>query len=218
MTPARLSLDELTPADDERLAAALAAARLVCFPTDTVYGIGGFVGRAVVDALVAAKGRDEGKPLQVIFPSADLLIEAVAPPDALCAALLRLLPGALTLVIPYPPAFSGPPPGHSRGGRPTLGVRVPAWLAPMAALGRLRRPLVASSANLSGRPSASRLDEVAPQIRDACDLLLDGGPAGGLASTVVDLSEYEAGTWEILRDGAVSREAVAAALGASVPR
>lgn len=215
MTQTRLSLAGLGPAGDEGLAAAVENARLVCFPTDTVYGVGGVVNQEVVAALIAAKGRDEDRPLQVIFPNLEVLLATVAPAAALRRALPRLLPGALTLVIPYPAGFAGPPPGRSGAGEPTLGVRVPDWPPAMAALGRLSRPLVASSANLSGAPPASRLEDVTPSLRAACDLLLDGGPAGGLASTVVDLSQYEWGRWVILRDGAVARDAVAAVLRAS---
>ena len=51
-------------------------ARLVCFPTDTVYGVGGVVTPTVRDAVIAAKGREAGKPLQVIYPTVELL-EAV---------------------------------------------------------------------------------------------------------------------------------------------
>ena len=63
-------------------------------------------------------------------------------------------------------------------------------------------PLVASSANLSGAPAPATLGAVDPGLLAACDLVLDGGPAGGVASTVVDLSRYETtGRWRILRAG-----------------
>jgi tRNA A37 threonylcarbamoyladenosine synthetase subunit TsaC/SUA5/YrdC len=50
------------------------AARLVCFPTDTVYGVGGALRPEVVDAIVRAKSREFDKPLQVIFPTVAALV------------------------------------------------------------------------------------------------------------------------------------------------
>ena len=190
------------------------AADLVCFPTDTVYGVGGALRPDVIDAIVRAKGREGDKPLQVIFPTVAALVAAVAPPPRLRAVFDALLPGGLTLVIPYPVGLECPPPGQSPGGRPTLGVRVPAWPPAARLLQALGGPLVASSANRSGAPPARSLDDVSPGLQAACDLLLDAGPLAGTASTVVDVSEYErGGAWRILRSGAVAEQTVSAALG-----
>ena len=65
--PERVPLAGLGAADAASLGRRVSAARLVCFPTDTVYGVGGALTPAVADALVAAKGRDPDKPLQVVF-------------------------------------------------------------------------------------------------------------------------------------------------------
>jgi L-threonylcarbamoyladenylate synthase len=203
-------------ADEQRgeLIRRVLAARLVLFPTDTVYGVGGALRGDVVDAVVAAKGREGDKPLQVIFPTVAALAAAVAPPPLLRAVFERLLPGGVTLVIPYPAGFEWPPPGQGRGGRPTLGVRVPAWPQQASLLEALDGPLVASSANRSGAPAARRLDEVPADLLAACDLVLDAGALAGTASTVIDVSEYtEGGAWRILRAGAVSEETVVVALG-----
>jgi len=209
-----IRLADVTPAGRAGVLARVLDARLVCFPTDTVYGLGGAPRRDVVDAIVAAKGRPADKPLQVIFPTVAALVGATAPPPRMMGAFGRLLPGGVTLVIPYPSGLRWPPPGQGRDGRPTLGVRVPAWPATAELLAGLAGPLVASSANQSAAPAARSLDEVPAELRAACDLLLDAGPLGGPASTVVDLSEYEeSGAWRILRAGAVPEEAVVAALG-----
>jgi L-threonylcarbamoyladenylate synthase len=202
--------------DEQRgeLITRLLAARLVLFPTDTVYGVGGALRRDVVDAVVEAKGREDDKPLQVVFPTVAALAAAVAPPPRLRAVFERLLPGGVTLVIPYPAGFECPPPGQGRGGRPTLGVRVPAWPQQASLLEALDGPLVASSANRSGAPAARRLDEVPADLLAACDLVLDAGALAGTASTVIDVSEYtQGGAGRIQRAGAVSEETVVVALG-----
>jgi L-threonylcarbamoyladenylate synthase len=104
------------------------------------------------------------------------------------AALARLLPGKVTVILP--------------GG---LGVRVP-FLAPVG------HALLQSSANLSGEPDARRLDDVPASIREGVDLVIDGGELPGTPSTVIDLREYEQGRWSILRLGAVSEEEIAGTL------
>jgi L-threonylcarbamoyladenylate synthase len=70
-----------------------------------------------------------------------------------------------------------------------------------------------SSANDSGGADARRLGDVPQRIRDAADLLLDGGELPGTPSTVIDLRRYEdAGEWQVVRGGAVAHESVAAVL------
>jgi tRNA A37 threonylcarbamoyladenosine synthetase subunit TsaC/SUA5/YrdC len=213
--PERIDLATLDLSAAVALPLRLALVRLVCLPTDTVYGVGGPLSPATVEAIVAVKGREAGKPLQVIFPNRELLLATVPLGRRLTDACLRLLPGPVTLVVPYPADFTCPPPGEvahdeKRGlGRtrrvavPTLGLRVPRWPAPARLLETLSFPLVASSANRSGAPAPATLDAVDAGVLAACDLALDGGPAGGMASTVVDLSRYEeTGRWRLLREGA----------------
>jgi len=211
--------------DPRRLAGLLASATLACFPTDTVYGVGGIVTPAVRKAVVAAKGRAAEKPLQVIYPSVGLLTASLALAPRLLDAVRHLLPGPFTLLLPYPQGIAFPPAGevphHANGiwgvkttTSATLGVRVPAWPAAAQALCELPFPLLASSANPSGGEAPRSVDEVDGGLLAACDLVLDAGPVSGEASTIVDLSLYAtAGTWRILRTGTVDQEGVAALLG-----
>jgi len=199
----------LSAREREAAAGRLLAARLACFPTDTVYGVGGAARPEVVAALVAAKGRPEDKPLQVIFGSLAALGRALRPSPGLARALARLLPGPVTAVVPAPPGWACPPPAADG----TLGVRVPDWPAAARCLAALPGPLVASSANPSGAPPPASLDEVDAGLLARCDLALDAGRVAGLASTVVDLSWYEAdGSFRLLRVGAWDEREVAARL------
>lgn len=216
--PVSIDLAALGTAAAAALEDRISAARLVCFPTDTVYGVGGALTPAVAGALVAAKGRDPGKPLQVVFATLEALEAGVALAPELRTACRRLLPGPVTLLLPYPAGWDFPLPGEAGEafGRPavaTLGVRVPAWPPAARVLAGLRRPLVASSANSSGSPPPASLNEVDASLLAGCDLALDAGPVSGLASTVVDLSRYaEAGRWRLLRAGVWGEAEVAARL------
>ena len=109
------------------------------------------------------------------------------------ALLERLLPGAVTLLLPsdrFPLA----------GGAGTLGLRVP----DLPALAGLARPVLQTSANLAGGPDPRRIDDVPEPIRRGAELVLDAGELPGTPSTVVDLRDYEGtGGWSIVRHGAV---------------
>ena len=122
------------------------------------------------------------------------------------AALEALLPGPLTLLLENRahrfPLACGPDPG----GSDTLGLRVPSLPVDLTALAALELPLLQSSANLSGGPEARRLADVPASIRTGADLVLDGGELPGVASTVLDLRDYErSGEWRIVRAGPLDR-------------
>ncbi len=160
------------------------------------------------------------------------------------AALEALLPGPLTLLLAnrarrYPLACGPGAEGSAgpeesaglegsagleesagaegsvgREGSGALGLRVPLLTDRLAALRTLDRPLLQSSANLSGGSEARRLAEVPASIRAGADLVLDGGELPGLASTVLDLCDYErSGQWQIVRAGPVGAAEVQQAIG-----
>jgi L-threonylcarbamoyladenylate synthase len=179
------------------------------FPADTVYGLAcDPQSAAAVARLYELKRRDAAKPAAVMFfgvPAALDALPELGPRTR--SALERLLPGAVTVLLTNPrrrfPLACGPDPG-------TLGLRVPA----VGALAAVGRPVLQSSANRSGSADARRLDEVDAALREAADLVLDGGELPGTPSTVVDLRGYEEdGEWSVLREGAVSSAALAGALG-----
>jgi L-threonylcarbamoyladenylate synthase len=224
-----VDLARLGAAEQTALAAAIAAAGLVCFPTDTVYGIGGVASPATAAAIARVKGRRADKPLQVVYPTLDLLLAEVTLSPAVAGAAHRLLPGPFTLVVPYPDDMVFPPPGAvewpgAEGGSDrnearspvvvrTLGVRVPDWPQAARALARLPFPLLASSANPRGGSDPRDLSGVEPGVRSACELLLDAGPTSGVSSTVLDLSGLQAGRgFRVLRRGAVGTAEIAAIL------
>jgi L-threonylcarbamoyladenylate synthase len=128
-------------------------------------------------------------------------------------ALGALLPGPVTLLLPNPARRFSLAGGPGEGGGDTLGVRVPSWSPPLAALGTVGVPVLQSSANHSGEPDARRLQDVPESIRAGVELVLDGGELPGVSSTVIDLREYERrGEWRIVREGALPLSAVERAL------
>ena len=198
----------LDPEDVATFERCIAVGGVVLFPADTVYGLAtepdskeGF------RRLNAMKGRVPDKPSAVMFFSLDLALAALPElGERTRRALERLLPAALTLILPNPgrryPLACGP-----KADR--LGLRVP----DLPALAAVRWPVLQSSANLAGEADARRLADVDPAIRRGVDLQLDGGELEGTPSTVVDLSDFETGGgFTVVRAGAVPGAQVESAL------
>jgi L-threonylcarbamoyladenylate synthase len=191
----------VSAADAAELERCIAAGGVAVFPADTVYGLACDPdSAAAVERLYALKGRPPAKPAAVMCFGAAPDLPELGPRTR--TAVRRLVPGALTLLLPNPahrwPLACGPDPD-------TLGLRVIA--GPLAAM---RLPVLQSSANLAGGPDARRLADVPEAIRAQADLVLDGGELPGTPSTVIDLRDYEAtGTWTVRREGAVAAESIA---------
>lgn len=185
----------------------LSSGGLVAFPTDTVYGVGALLDDpAAVERLFDAKDRPEDKPIPVLLADAGQLDRVAGAVGAEARALVeRFWPGPLTVVVA---GRSGLPQPVAPQG--TVGVRVPDHEFARRLL-KVAGPMAATSANLSGNPSAVTADEVSAELSGRIDLILDGGRTpGGTASTVVDCSGDQL---RILRVGPISAGEIQAALG-----
>ncbi len=192
----RDALDQLLTAARD----ALESGGLVCFPTESSYGLAARLDRpAACSRLGALKERDSASPFPVIAPDA-LAARALTTVWPTVAAELaeRYWPGPLTIVLPagsdLPPEVVGP-----SGG---VGVRVsPHPIA--AALAGAAGPITATSANRRGQPPVLRLDEARREFRGESITYVDGGVCqGGLPSTVVSFDER--GEPVVLRRGAIA--------------
>jgi L-threonylcarbamoyladenylate synthase len=203
----------ITGAEVETFERCMRVGGVAVFPADTVYGLACEPGdRPAVERLYALKGRRPDKPAAVMFFDPSLALAGLPELGPRTRdALLALLPGAVTLLLPNPaqrfPLACGPDPS-------TLGVRVPALDGPLAALREMRWPVLQSSANAAGGDDARRLEDVPADIREGADLLLDGGELPGTPSTVVDLRRYEdERRWFVTRPGMVTTDDLREALG-----
>jgi len=210
----------------ERLAATVGGGGVVLIPTDTVYGLAcSAEDPAALRRLYELKGRPAYKPSAVIFFSFAAALARLEPLGGRTrAALAALLPGPFTVLLANPerrwPLACEPQAalgGEPAGAPAALGVRVPRLEGRLRSLALLELPLLQSSANFSGGAEAATLAAVAPGIRAAVELALDGGRVGGKPSTVVDLSGFEADrSFAVVREGAVAAGRVAELL-AGVP-
>jgi L-threonylcarbamoyladenylate synthase len=188
---------------------ALRRGDLVLMPTETVYGLAADAANArAVAKVFAAKGRPAFNPL--IAHVADLAAaHRIAGFDGRAERLAQAFwPGPLTLVLP-----AGDPGGVcdlARAGLDTVAVRAPAHPLARQLLTAFGGPLVAPSANRSGRPSPTTFADAWEETGPAAAVGLDGGPcAVGLESTVVAILDRP----RLLRPGAVTRAAIEALVG-----
>jgi L-threonylcarbamoyladenylate synthase len=198
------------PAGRDEAVAVLRAGGVVALPTDTVYGIAVALGTpGGVERLFAAKSRPPDKAIALLLADVDQAAEIGELSPAATALAGAFWPGGLTLVVPrrrdrpLPAALTGGP--LAPGEIATVGLRVPGHATPRALAAALG-PLPTTSANRSGEPEARDADEIEAMLGDGIDLIIDGGPsAGGLASTVVDMTGEQP---RVLRHGAIPETAI----------
>lgn len=199
----------LTIRDPERQQAEVAQAaqllrqgKLVAFPTETVYGLGGNgLDPAAVKAIYAAKGRPQDNPLILHVAEAAQARDFARdiPPiyEELCR---RFSPGPLTVILKKRDCV----PLETSGGLDTVAIRIPSHPVAQAILRACGLPIAAPSANLSGKPSPTTFRHVAEDLLGRVDAIVDGGDcAVGVESTVISLTgEHPL----LLRPGAVTVE------------
>lgn len=179
---------------------------LVGIPTETFYGLGvNPFDQTALERLSVVKGRVEGKPILVLVASPrDLASFAEHVPSAAAALMDMFWPGPLTLLFPARASV----PSALTGGTGRVGLRLSSC-RPLRELLERVGPLTGTSANRAGAPPLRTADEVEQAFGAELDVIVDAGPTpGGLPSTVVEVDE----TLRIIRDGAVPRQAIEAAL------
>jgi L-threonylcarbamoyladenylate synthase len=184
---------------------------LICYPTDTVYGIGAAAGDdEAVRRLFAAKGRSPEKALPLLLaeaPDARRVAEVTPTAESLA---VRFWPGPLTIVMRKAAGYRS----AALAGGETVALRVPDHDLVRDIVRALGEPVTGTSANRAGAPAPVTAAEVAEQVGDSVDLIIDGGrSAARVESTVIDITGVIP---EILREGGVSRGEVEKAIGGAV--
>ena len=191
-----LSVDAERETGMDEAARSIQRGRLVVLPTDTVYGVGcDAFNPTAVQRLLDAKGRGRDMPPPVLIAAASTL-EALAAdvPNWLRAMTAELWPGPLTVLCRAQPSLDWDL-GDTHG---TVAVRVPDDEVAREVL-LASGPLAVSSANLTGEPPATTIDDAERMLGESVAVFLDAGPSsGGVASTILDIT---AGTPRILREG-----------------
>lgn len=174
---------------------------IVAFPTETVYGLGASLyDPRGVQKIFSVKGRPSDNPLIAHFSSLQEIEDATSDiPKEFYSLVKCFAPGPLTVVLKRRENIPSIVSAHL----PTLAVRIP--FHPIAQkLLQKSGPLVAPSANLSGKPSPTLSEHVLHDLKGKIPLILDGGPCSyGLESTVISLVHSP---FRLLRPGSITRK------------
>lgn len=176
---------------------------IVAFPTETVYGLGApiFDERAVAK-IYAAKGRPSDNPLIAHLSHIDQVARIARDvPEEFYHLADHFFPGPLTVVLHKHTSV----PKIVSGGLDTIALRFPAHPLAQELIELVGEPLVAPSANLSGKPSSTSALHVAHDFGNKIGGIIDGGECSlGIESTVLSLVSGPEPL--LLRPGSVSRE------------
>jgi len=183
------------------IAEVLRSGGVIVYPTDTFYGLGGdCFSRPALSRIYEIKGRPLSKALPVLISEVNMVERFASEVPAVFESLAAAFwPGPLTLILRAAPNL----PEELVGPKRTIGIRLPdlSWLREMVSAAGF--PVVATSANLSGRREIDSGGEAIRHFKDKVDMIIDGGKtAGGRPSTVVDLTSSVP---VLRREGAIPR-------------
>ena len=187
-----------------RAAEIIAHGGIIAYPTETFYGLGAdATNEKAIQKIFAIKGRNFKNPISLIIGQTDNIYPLVQDvPQTAQKLMTAFWPGALTIV--FLAANNVSPLLTAGSGK--IGLRVSSHPGARGIIQRLKRPLTATSANLTGAPECTRASEVAEQIGDKIDAIIDlGDTPGTKGSTIIDVTCTPP---VILRKGAISRKAI----------
>ncbi len=190
----------------------LLAGDVVAFPTETVYGLGACIfSEEGIRKIFTIKGRPADNPL--IAHISDLAsVDRIAKdlPPLFYKLAEKFFPGPLTLIVPKSPDV----PSIVSAGLDTIAVRMPNHPVALRLIDLVGQPLVAPSANLSGKPSATDPKHVLEDFEGCIPGVVMGGVSSfGIESTVINLLGQKP---QIVRPGAIAKEEIEEFLGESV--
>ena len=187
-----------------RAAEILAGSGIIAYPTETFYGLGAdATNLKAIEKIFAVKGRNFKNPIPLIIGQTDDVYHLVKDiPESAQKLMAAFWPGALTIVFSASDKVSS----LLTAGTGKIGLRISSHPGALAIVQKLKKPLTATSANLSGAPECSLASDVAHQIGDKIDAIIDCGKTqGGKASTIIDVT---CDPPTILREGAITRKAI----------
>jgi L-threonylcarbamoyladenylate synthase len=191
----------------ERAASAVRRGRVIAIPTDALYSVvADPFNLHAVGLVFVAKGREIHRSLPLLVSDV-LMAEDLAKEVSTRFYLLarHFWPGPLTIIVPA----SAKVPLKVTGNTQRLAVRQSRSKVASALLEKLGQPLIATSANISGRPTCRSGIEVFGMMDGRIDFVLDGGLCTGQGSTTVDITDP---SWRLIKEGVISDKEIAECL------
>ena len=206
---------EILPSSKEgvfRAAQILNNGGLVAFPTETVYGLGAdATNSGAIERIYKAKRRPPNNPLIIHAYNASVVKNYAKMDDQAEILAKSFWPGPLTLVLKQNTNVSKRISDRALSRLQTVAIRIPAHPIAQRILSLCNNPIAAPSANISGKLSTTRFEDVLGSMFGKIDAIVDGGPCPiGLESTI---AKIEDGIFSILRPGTITEEEIASKIG-----
>lgn len=177
---------------------------IVVFPTETVYGIGtNGLDKNAVEKLYKIKERPLNKPISLLVSDFEM-IEKVAKniTEVEYKLMKKFFPGPLTIILNKRDIV----PDIVTSGGDTVGIRMPKEEITRKLIEYAGVPIAAPSANISGKPSGTNLQEIIQEFEGKVDYFIDGGKSKiGISSTIVKVIDEIP---YILREGSISKKEI----------
>lgn len=177
---------------------------VIVFPTETVYGIGAnALDEEAVKKIFIAKGRPSDNPLIVHVANKEEIGKVGEIQDAVEQKLIdTFMPGPITIILKKKKIV----PGIVSANLETVGVRMPSNEIARKIIETCKVPIAAPSANISGKPSGTNINDIRDELESKVSVIIDGGESNiGLESTVIKVTN---GVPIILRPGKITPEDV----------
>ena len=198
--------------DYKKIGAELKNGKIIIYPTDTVYGVGGIItNEETIKNIYKAKDRSFSSPLIALISSADKIEEIAVinekNRDKINKLIQAFWPGGLTIILESKKIV---PPIMISNGK-TVGVRMPDHEAALKIIESAGGILPTTSANISGEVTPRSYEELDEKFKCRVDITVDGGKCPiGTASTIIDMSSENI---KILREGAISQSQIENIIG-----
>lgn len=185
----------------EKLVKILKNDGVISVPTDTVFGICARINsEKAYNKLIAVKNRPINKPFPVMCANEEQ-IRSIAIVNDVAEKLIKLfMPGPITLVLKKSKKL----PEYVTNGKDTIAVRMATSEPIKKLILELESPIFMTSANQSGEPTCTSLDEI-EEMCPNLDGMMDGNVFFSKGSTIIDCSTDEI---KILREGPISMEQI----------
>ena len=186
----------------EKVANLIKDGKVVCFPTDTVYGVGVIYDNVdAIKQMKIAKGRDENKPFPMMVCDYEQMSTVAKVDENIKKIVDKFTPGALTLVMRKNENIED----YVTNGKDTIAIRIPDNKFILDLLKLVGKPMLVTSANLSDHPSCTTMIQVLSQLDNRVDAIVEGECGTGVASTIIDVTNKEI---RMLRVGTITLQEI----------
>lgn len=197
--------DKIDEKELKEITYAIKNGNLVVFPTETVYGIGAnALDSDAVSKIFKTKGRPSDNPLIVHVSDKSMIKDVVKDINKIEQKLIdNFMPGPITIILPKSDII----PDNVTCSLDTVGIRMPENEIARRIIKEAGVPIAAPSANISGKPSGTNIEDIKKELNNKVDYIVDGGACKiGLESTVIKVQNCVV---KILRPGKISPEDIA---------